>query len=376
MTLLISIVSYLLKDIFCRWREQPGNVLTRFVVTYALVLPALGLLGVFALMAENLESRLRRSGVDMLFIHEPVSMTNDDGAAHQRRPRFAQLGQHGQVFQLRQLYDAAKTTLARTARVVAYPDASLFALEGIIDAGRSVVFLSDSLPVGMPVRAEIDQHFFTAHVRRPEGMLAKLFQENVVLVPEGMLPRLESRGFVRITLFKAKEVSALRSLQQALQRVVKYDKIQAYVRSSLPLLDDLESLRARQLHWRFGLAATAGGVLALVLGTLAILEYQQRAYVIALLRSFGIRRWLVYGMQLLENAFLVNLAGVSAYLTLVYSQNTLYRAFGATRFTTGLSLEQMLAEVLLIFGCINIGVLVSTLPAAHILRKDIGTILS
>jgi hypothetical protein len=32
--------------------------------------------------------------------------------------------------------------------------------------------------------------------------------------------------------------------------------------------------------------------------------------------------------------------------------------------------------VLLIFGCINLGVLVSTLPAVHILRKDIGTILS
>ena len=89
MKLLISIVSYLLKDIFSRWREQPGNVLTRFTVAYALVLPSLALLGAFVLLANNLEARLKRNGIDTLFITEHVPSTSDHIASHQQHPRLA-----------------------------------------------------------------------------------------------------------------------------------------------------------------------------------------------------------------------------------------------------------------------------------------------
>jgi hypothetical protein len=374
MKLLISIGSYLLKDILWRWREQPGNVLTRFVVAFALVLPSLGLLGGFVIMAENLEQRLKRNGIDTVFVTESVSSNSDDLASHQRHMRFAPLSEYGEMFQLLQLYGSAQTAHAENVRVVAYPDASLAALDEMIDPDRTVVFLSDTLPVGMPVHAEIDRHFFSAQVQRPSGMVAKLFQDNVVLIPEGMLPRLEARGFMRISLLKAHDLAMIRPLQDAIRMTARLDKLRVYIRSSVKLLDDLKNLRSRQVVWRIALALTAGGVLALVLGTLAVLEYQQRAYVIALLRSFGIRRWAVYVVQLLENAFVVNLAGFSAYVTLVYFQKAIYRGYG--RLSAGLSFEQMTVELVLIFTCLNIGVLLSTLPSMHVLKKDIGTVLS
>ncbi|WP_372807480.1 FtsX-like permease family protein [Pontiella sp.] len=375
MKLLISIGSYLLKDIFWRWREQPGNVLTRFVVAYALVLPSLGLLGAFALMAENLEMRLTRNGIDMLFITEHIGSTSDDFVAHQLHPALAPLRTHGTMFQLLQLFGSVRTPNAGVTRAVAYPDASLPYLLGMVTPEVPVVFLSDTLPVGMPVRAEIDDYFFSAQVRRPTGMVSKIYQQDVVLVPEGMLPRQESRGFSRVTLFKADRLAALRGLEEAIKLMTEIDKQNVSVRSSLKLLGDLDRLKEKQVYWRFGLALTAGGVLALVLGTLAVLEYQQRAYVIALLRSFGIRRWMVYGMQLLENAFVVNVAAVASYLTLAYFQQVLYKSFGQ-RTGAGLSIESMFSEILVIFVCINVGVVISTLPALHILKKDVGTILS
>ncbi len=376
MKLLISIVSYLWKDIFWRWREQPGNVFTRFTVAYALVLPSLGLLGAFVLMANNLETRLKRNGIDTLFITEHVSSSHSEIATNQQYPRLAPLKRYGSMFQLLQLFISAKTPYSRGARVAAYPDSALTALAGMVTPDSPILLLSEALPEGMPIRTEIDNHFFAAQVRRPGGMIEKFFQGDVVLLPEGMLPRAESRGFSRITLFRADNISELGALQKGLQLTAELDKSSLYIRSSLKLLDDLNKLKSRQVRWRLGLAAVSGGVLALVLGTLAVLEYQQRSYVIALLRSFGVRRSVVYGMQLFENALIVNMAATAAYFSFTYVQRTLYKSFGSGAGTTNLSAEQMLAELLMIFVCINIGVLLSTLPALHVLKKDIGTILS
>ena len=375
MKLLISISSYLLKDTFWRWREQPGTILTRFVVVYALVLPSLGLLGAFALMAGSLETRLRRNGIDMMYVSEQVYSRSDDRASFQRQPRYAPLARYGSMFQLLQLFGLAKSYESDTARIVAYPDASIPYLGGIITPESPVVFLSDALPTGMPIHTEIDNHFFEARVQRPSGMLSKFFQENVVLVPEGMLPRLEMKGHIRISILKTDNLSALRGLEQAVRMTAKLDKRNVFVRSSLKLLDDLERLKLLQIQWRLGLAIAAGGVLALVLGTLTVLEYRQRAFVIALLRSFGVRRWMVFGAQLLESAVVVNMAGAAAYFTLAYTQRALYRAFGAGALA-GFSFERMFVEVLVIFTCINIGVVISTWPAFHILRKEVGVILS
>jgi len=376
MKLLISIVSYLLKDIFWRWREQPGNVLTRFTVAYALVLPSLGLLGAFVLMANNLEARLERNGIDTLFITEHVGSSSDDVASRQQHPRLEPLAQHGSMFQLMQLFSSGKNPHSRIVRTVAYPDASLLALSSMVSADRPMVYLSETLPEGMQVRTKIDNHFFMAPVRRPIGMMGKFFQGDVVLLPEGMLPRVESRGFSRITLFKADNLAMLGGLQKALSLTAELDKANLFIRSSLKLLKDFNSLKARQLRWRLGLAVAAGGVLALVLGTLAVLEYQQRAYVIALLRSFGIKHSIVYVMQLFENGLVVNLAGGAAYCTWRFFQHALYKAFNSGNAPGALTIEQMLAELVLIFICINIGVLLSTIPSMHVLRKDIGTILS
>ncbi|MBT8042606.1 MAG: hypothetical protein KJN98_05505 [Pontiella sp.] len=376
MKLLISIVSYLLKDIFWRWREQPGNVLTRFTVAYALVLPSLALLGTFVLMAENLETRLKRSGIDTLFVTQHISAASDDVASGQIHPRMDPLKRYGTVFQLLQLFVSAKTPHGSMARVAAYPDSTLSALSGLITRHGPILFFSDTLPVGMPIRTEIDNHFFTARVCRLDGLVEKFFQGNVVLVPEGMLPRVENRGFSRVMMLKANHIDEIAALQRAVQLTAKLDDTKVYVRSSLKLLADLNTLKSKQVRWRLGLAGASGGVLALVLGTLAVLEYQQRSYVIALLRSFGVRRSVVYAMQLFENALIVNGAGIAAYFTLTLTQSALYRSFGAGSIASGLSSDQMSAEIVMIFVCINIGVLLSTLPALHVLRKDIGTILS
>lgn len=377
MKLRISIVSYLLKDIFWRWREQPGNVFTRFAVAYALVLPSLALLGAFVLMADHLETRLRRNGIDLMFITEHITPTHMDFALRQQHPRLELLKEHGHFVQLLQLYSNARTPYTKTARVLEYPDASLQALTGIIDADLPVVYLSSSLPDGMHLRAEIAGFFFPAAVKRPSGMLGKYLQSDAILLPEGALPVIEHRGYSRVTLFKANDISQLEVLQKSLKQIAELDGTDFFIRSSLKLIGELNQLKSRQLVWRLGLALTAGGVLALVLGTLSVLEYQQRAYVIALLRSFGVKRRLVYSIQLLENALVVNVAGTSAFMSLIYIQHALYKTFSKSGGVAGsLSIEQMSTELLLIFICINVGVLLSTLPSLHVLRQDIGTILS
>lgn len=372
----ISIASYLLKDIFWRWREQPGNVLTRFAITYVLVFPSLALLGGFVLVSHNLEEKLQRTGIDLLFITEHVPGIQGGGAARCRHPRLECLKPCGEVVELHELFGNAKTALASPARIAAYPDSALGALDGLISAAAPMVYLSDSLPAGTPVRVELDRHFFNVPVQRPAGMVGKFFQGDAVLVPEGMLPRLEGYGFSRVTLFKARDPSSLGALQETLRLMARLDRSELFLHGSTRLLDEFNRLKSRQLRWRFGLAFAAGGVLALVLGTLAMLEYRQRAYVVALLRSFGVHRAQVFLVQLLEGMLVVNLAGMAAYGTLIHVQRALYASFSPGRFVPVLSPEELQAELWLVFGCINLGALLATLPAVCVLRREIGTILS
>jgi len=374
MKLLISIVSYLLKDIFWRWREQPGNILTRFTVTYVLVLPSLALLGAFVLMTNNLEAQLQRNGMDLFFVSEQVPMNKV--ITKKRHADLEELKEYGSTFELHQLFTKVKSPHSKITHIAAYPDSALFSLDDLITQDCSMPYLSDSLPEGMPIRVNIDGYFFNTTVHRSSTMIHKFFQGNLLLIPEGMLPRVESRGYSRITLFKAHKIDQLGTLQKVVTCVAGLNKSTLLIRSSVKLLDDFKKLKTRQLQWRLGLAIVAGAVLALILGTLSVLEYQQRAYVITLLRSFGIKRRLVYTMQLFENALIVNIAAVAAYSTLIYFQKDLCKSFGFTHARTTLSLEEMATELLLIFVCINLGVLLSSLPSLYVLKKDIGTILS
>ena len=67
------IASYLWKDTWKRWLEQPSSPLARLFVTGLLVLVATAILVVFHLLERSLRERLERFGLNTVLVRESVT---------------------------------------------------------------------------------------------------------------------------------------------------------------------------------------------------------------------------------------------------------------------------------------------------------------
>src|SRR3954470_1758659 len=72
------IVSYLWKDTWSRWLEQPSSVLARLFVGGILVTVATVILVAYALLEKNLESRLEQFGLNTIVARETISPTDPE----------------------------------------------------------------------------------------------------------------------------------------------------------------------------------------------------------------------------------------------------------------------------------------------------------
>src|SRR5687767_3831584 len=104
------IASYLWKDTWSRWLEQPSSVLSRVFVGSLLVTVATVILVAFHLLEKNLRTRLEAFGVNTIISREPISGMDNDALANIPRPdRMQPLDAHGDKLRLRQYYLRANT---------------------------------------------------------------------------------------------------------------------------------------------------------------------------------------------------------------------------------------------------------------------------
>jgi len=98
----------------------------------------------------------------------------------------------------------------------------------------------------------------------------------------------------------------------------------------------------------------------------------------ALLRSFGAPGKALYLRQWLENAFLANLAALSAILLLACFHAELFKMLGFPRDLLNLNkVNPYLSwEIGLVLLWVNVGALLSSISVAIGLRKPVGEILS
>ena len=126
------------------------------------------------------------------------------------------------------------------------------------------------------------------------------------------------------------------------------------------------------------MAGLLGLAVALVFGAIAVLEFRQNAYISALLRSFGTPSKALYIRQWLENAFLANIAALTAIVLLASFHSQIFGTFGFPRDVLSLDTTNpyFSTEMLLVLVCVNIGAFLSSLAVAVGLRKPVGEILS
>src|SRR5438876_3260148 len=143
----ILIVSYLWKDTWKRWFEQPSSPLARLFVTGLLVLVATVILVAFHLLERSLRDRLERFGLNTILVRDPVLADSKELVPHGDSPdRLEALSACGKKLRLRQLFVRAQSEWQNNLLVLSYPSAGLPSLAQFISSETPVLWLSETLP--------------------------------------------------------------------------------------------------------------------------------------------------------------------------------------------------------------------------------------
>jgi len=144
------------------------------------------------------------------------------------------------------------------------------------------------------------------------------------------------------------------------------------------LFNELEQLRRDQSLWQLAIVWGMGLAMAIVLSVISLMEYKQREFYAALLRSLGMHAGLIYLRYLVEAlipTFLI--AGVALYLVVSMSSAVL-PSIGVELSALGsLDLDTFVAEEgIYLAAFLILGSFIGSLPVAVLLRKPVGKVMA
>src|ERR1041385_1496386 len=143
----ILIASYLWRDTWSRWLEQPSSALARLFVGSLLVVVATVILVALSLLERSVRARLENFGLNTLVVRENVTGLDPELLHNTERPdRLAPLQSAGEKIRLRQLFVRAQTELQTEVPVMTYPAEALPRLAEWLDATTPLVSFTEGLP--------------------------------------------------------------------------------------------------------------------------------------------------------------------------------------------------------------------------------------
>ncbi len=376
----ILIAFYLWKDIWKRWLETPGGLLSRLLVAFLLGLLMLAIHAGFTLSARSIEQKIDRLGVRTLMLSRSVTFTDVESGVSDLATVLSPLRGHGELLAVKQLGVMAEDDAGRSCGVAAYADSMLPALAPALAhlGNRQAYVLTDEIPPAMPVRLEVDGVVIDAVTASPPGWLAALGAGRVLLMPESLAEPWLGRGYLELLVFLGNDAAPLPSIAAGLRNLLRLESLRnVQLTSPEELLAQLDELRTAQRRWQGGFGAFGGLAVALVFGSIAILEYRQNRYIVALLRSFGAPPTLLVGRYLLEAAIVVALAAILARGAAVAAHPAVFSRAGIENGLLDLAVLDPYEwhEVWLHLRWLGLGALFSVLPVAFALRTPVGRVL-
>lgn len=372
---------YLWKDIWSRWLETPGALLARLLVAVLLAALLLLIQAGFRLGERSLEARLRRLGAQTLVVTEAV--TGDPGRRPALGALLAPLGERADLVALRQIPWVARDALGGEALVLVYGPESLPTLAPLLGPAtdRAVHLFSPRLPPDLPLSVEIAGAEFPAlTLAAPRWLRRVVADRAAVLVPADLAADWLGAGYFETALVVMRDESpaALRRLAGALRALLALEaRPTAQLQSPEALLDELDDLRAVQARAEVGAGLASGLLVALLFGSIAVLEYRQNRYIVALIRSFGAPAVLLLLRYAGEALLIAGAAVLLARTGLALAHVPLFAAAG---FERGLLDRAVFdpyawATVWPAARWLLLGGALSVVPIAAALRQPVGRIL-
>jgi len=200
-----------------------------------------------------------------------------------------------------------------------------------------------------------------------------------LLVPMQPSDHLQRRVLSDITVIEtARGPESAMALAQWLRQYQAAEKcFGVTVRDPAEILKELGNISAAHTQWRSAILLVIAPLVALVFGTLTILEFRELRHTAALMRSLGTPGWLLWLRYLCENTVLALLAACLVLVPCGLQAADLFNAMGSPvgLWTAADSAAFFRADAPVVLLALGIGATLSTLPVAVGLMKPVGRVL-
>lgn len=370
---------YLWKNTCRRWFEHPVSPLSKVLIPALLGLLAVIVLALFGQIERELRLQLEKASVYAVYVNEFVSGENaptllrksyeDELMWQERYGREA-------VRQLRQPLASAVWNQNQVVPVYGYTSTvDVGGGEAVPDPPVAWLLTEAAGAKQWEEIAIAGKHTLTRTATAPSWLRRGLSVSESVLAPIEMVEPLLNKGFINHTLADFSTIGEVRQFVTEVSAYHRADKRQIKITSALEILRNLERITGIQRVVRTLIVLGCGVILALVLGSIAWLEYRQDAYLLALLRSFGTPSFLLLAHMFLENLLLV-FAGIGLARLLWVP---LFDVSASKLHEIGLEAAGApplpASDVAIIFLAGGVGVLLAMIPVAFGLRRPAGLIL-
>ncbi len=372
----ILIVSYLWKDTWKRWFEQPGSVLARVVVTTVMVGISIIMLVAFAMQIHKVREQVKTIGVDSMKIVEYPQP--EDYVFGESEARFSSIDQWGELLLLKKVNISGNTSERERVDVMTYGISSILPLEYYLKTGHKEFLLTKKYADGLIIEIDVGGRWIPAVCLHPTDEHARILQRPTLLIPSEQYSSVERSGYAQVYFFKrdadSPEISEIEETIKHMDSVENRGRVD--VQSASYFKKQLDQMEKQQKIMRFTMAGLLGGALALIYGTLSILEFSQQRYVSALMRSFGVPRVFLAARSVLESMAIVNLVSFGVIYGLKELHSNIYKALRLQNIEIDLNTLYFSEEVLWVVICVNLGVILSSIPTIRAMGKPVGKILS
>ena len=376
---MFPVIRYLLVDWLCSWRESPGAALSKAVVAGLLSGVASMILLSLTMAERSAEASLRAFGHTTVVVSEP-GLGPSAGRLHAAIPEALREAGGGKRRHLGLALDPVEYD-GKTVANLFYDPSQLADWEELapVLAERPRLLFDESLPPKTRLQVLVGKQTVAATVAgRPAWF--RRFQDGPCLL-QPMIPGdyLRRQMISDITVIEAsggpqaamKLAAELRSYQ------VAEKCLGATIRDPKPIMDELRNVADAHLRWRSAILLAVSPLVALVFGTLTVLEFRELRFTAALMRSLGTPAWLLWLRHLLENALLALAASLVVLIPCGMHAADIFTAMGSP---SGLwsfadSVAFFRTDVPVILLALGLGVVVSLIPMAVGLLKPIGRVL-
>ena len=381
----ILIPAYLLRNSIHRWFENVASPATKLLIPFLLTLFGLTIFGSLRGLEKQLSMQLE--GSDIRTIRSFETIYEREAAA-----RIEVLGNDRLLWEpfcesyesFQQMPFSGEGGGFDRLPIIVYQD-SLSVVENMnlapVGEPDEVFLLVDGNPWERRADVIVRGYSLSAKVLSLPEVFKDFYQKPaVILLPRSIAEPAMVEGFTQVQILLPKKEVGTERLEELFRTYALLEDRQVKIDSSIGILEKLRKLLSGQKLVRLALGVAFALILSLILGALALLEFRQEAYLLALMRSFGVRAFVLAWHFFMENLFLA--------LSGVFLAELLFRKFGfllyeyflkqnsAIDLAAPVALAPSREDVQVLALAAILGVIFANVPVIWGLRKRPGLILS